>query len=1211
MKSNQLTLAFILFMICVLLSFESKAQKSTAQLEIATEYLRKNDTKIGLQASDYAEMQLKSSYKDQHNGLSHIYLAQTVSGIPVDGAILGLHFKNPTQMVFVANRFVKRLNERINTTTPVWSASKALLKAAETLELALPKAPAILKRTDVPQQLTTFEAGALALEPMKAELVYLPDADGNLRLSWQIHIYPKHAQNYWLIGVDATDGKILTHKDLVISCNFDHSAFENCAENLPAHTHTASTSFIKDAFEEELPVAGNFYRVYDAPVETPNHGNRSLVYTNGDPVASPYGWHNDGTLPYLITKGNNVYAYEDQLGANVGTPAVGGFNPFQPLNFDFPLDLADHPHDYKNAAITNLFYWNNYVHDVLYHYGFTEPAGNFQTDNLGKGGLGNDAVMAEAQDGGGTNNANFLTLPDGVPGRMQMYLWSSTSTAELVHIESSPTFPAGGVSFEAIQSAFGPEIDQTGVTAELVLVESSQFAQIGCSSCGCGTNQGVGLPPNNDVTGKIVLIDRGDCSFIEKIMGAQMGGAAGVIVANNLPGAGPIAMGGDETGATILIPSVMVRYEDGLMLKGELTAGAVQIALRRDVPASPMKDGDLDNGIIAHEYGHGVSTRLTGGPSSSCLSGDEQAGEGWSDFFALMLTMSPAQVADAGQQGRGIGTYVFDESTSGNGIRPTRYSTDLSVNPYTYGDINNSEILVPHGVGFIFCTALFDMTWNLINAHGYDTDVVHGNGGNNLALQLVMDGLKLQPCSPTFLDSRDAILAADMALTGGANQCLIWEAFAKRGMGFSAVSGTNTRGDEIEAFDLPPICGDQLLMQKTADRSLAANGEVITYTLSVTNTGLEMVNGIVVSDNLPNGLSYVSGSASNGGSFQNGTVNFPVFSLGAGMTATRTFQASLNSVPTQAISFYDDLEDGINNWTATPGLNSWTITNTESHSGNFAWFAADPDNLSNQILSVAEGQTLPNSAELRFWHKFNTEAGFDGGVVELSNDGGITWYDLGPQMTQNGYTDIIPLANNPAINGFAFGGSSGGWVETVINLGIFANQTVNIRFRFSSDVLSPGVGWWVDDVLIARGAQYLMNTAQASNSETTVSAAASILVAPAGFTALQQNEGRTNMPANNLETALNSDIPTLSSVQIYPNPASNLVNVQFDQFEDEVLQISLLNMHGQQLKSFTYNPIANNNFLQLEVADFPEGVYLLSIRSNTEVQSFKLQVLKP
>ena len=83
---------------------------------------------------------------------------------------------------------------------------------------------------------------------------------------------------------------------------------------------------------------------------------------------------------------------------------------------------------------------------------------------------------------------------------------------------------------------------------------------------------------------------------------------------------------------------------------------------------------------------------------------------------------------------------------------------------------------------------LFEMLWNLIDKHGFTNNLFSHDlrYGNTLALQLVVDGLKLQPCYPSFSDARDAILLADRQLTGGENQCEIWKAFAKRGLGEGA-----------------------------------------------------------------------------------------------------------------------------------------------------------------------------------------------------------------------------------------------------------------------------------------------------------------------------------------------------------------------------------------------------------------------------------------
>ena len=167
--------------------------------------------------------------------------------------------------------------------------------------------------------------------------------------------------------------------------------------------------------------------MFNSPVESPSHGPRTLVVDPADALASPFGWHDvDGVdgAEYTITRGNNVLASEDVN--NVDLP---GYSPDggASLDFDFPLNLSQAPATYQDAAITNLFFWNNLMHDVWYGYGFDEQSGNFQENNYDRGGEGLDQVIAEGQDGGGTNNANFGTPPDGQNGRMQMYNWTGAS----------------------------------------------------------------------------------------------------------------------------------------------------------------------------------------------------------------------------------------------------------------------------------------------------------------------------------------------------------------------------------------------------------------------------------------------------------------------------------------------------------------------------------------------------------------------------------------------------------------------------------------------------------------------------------------------------------------------------------------------------------------------------------------------------------------
>jgi hypothetical protein len=154
-----------------------------------------------------------------------------------------------------------------------------------------------------------------------------------------------------------------------------------------------------------------------------DHPGNSLQTVVSGPGAgneqSPSGWVANST-----TTGNNVDAYLDR--DNNNAPDTNGRPESQTRDFVYTADLTLAPTTATNqmAAVTNLFYLGNVIHDELYRHGFTESAGNFQTDNFDKGGLGGDPLLAEAQDGGGTNNANFATPADGSRPRMQMFLWT-------------------------------------------------------------------------------------------------------------------------------------------------------------------------------------------------------------------------------------------------------------------------------------------------------------------------------------------------------------------------------------------------------------------------------------------------------------------------------------------------------------------------------------------------------------------------------------------------------------------------------------------------------------------------------------------------------------------------------------------------------------------------------------------------------------------
>jgi extracellular elastinolytic metalloproteinase len=602
-------------------------------LAIAQAYIRDNKASLGLTSADLADVAVTDRYTDAFNGVTYIYLRQRFNGIEVFQANININIARDGSVINMGNSFVSNLSAKVKEQAPRVSMTQAVERAAQHLGLKPSRGFTPQRATSGANSSSLLSGGGISRRAIPVKLVYVPTASG-VSLAWDLEIETLSGQNYWNMRVDAANGSVLNKYDYVVHDNWG-----------APDAGAAAPAPIVMTRQQPAPlgqnVGGGNYNVIAFPLESPNFGARTIVGNPADALASPFGWHDTNGVAgaeFTTSRGNNVNATDD--GANRGFQPNGG----AALNFDFPINFAQQPTTYDAAAITNLFYANNTMHDVFYHYGFTEAAGNFQTNNYGHGGAGNDAVIADAQDNSGTNNANFSTPADGGAGHMQMFLWNRTN---------------------------------------------------------------------------------------------------------------------------------------------------------------PMRDGDLDNGIIAHEYGHGISTRLTGGPANSgCLNNAEQGGEGWSDWFALMMTM---KVGDTGTKSRPMGTYVLGQPTTGVGIRTFPYNTNMSINPQTYDSIKtNTEV---HAVGQVWAGIIWEVTWGMVNSQGFDPNLFTGNSGNNKALRLILDGLKLQPCSPGFVNARDAILLADRNDFAGANQCLLWTAFAKRGLGFSANQGSsNSASDGTQAFNLPPTC---------------------------------------------------------------------------------------------------------------------------------------------------------------------------------------------------------------------------------------------------------------------------------------------------------------------------------------------------------------------------------------------------------------------
>ncbi len=655
--------------------------QSQVELGIIDRSIRASADNLGMVEADIVEYEITGYHTSKRSGITHYYIRQTHKGVPIHNAVMGIHIDANGELFTMNNQFLNNIESKINTEQPTLDARTAIMRVAQTMnydQSELPRLEEIKSTSHSRQQ--TFTKGSISHEDIPVQLMYQPMEDGTLRLCWDMSIAETKTPDWWSMRVDAQTGEILHKNNWTSYCQFGDV---ECAEEGHVHHHAPNVNIETSLNQPDS------YRVFPEPIESPIHGSRQLVVNPADAVASPFGWHDTNGAAgaeYTITRGNNVLAMEDANGNN-GT----GFSPNggASLDFDFALNPGTNPNNDPNrsAGITNLFYWNNLIHDVWYQYGFDEASGNFQENNYGRGGLGGDYVFADAQDGSGVNNANFSSPPDGSNGRIQMFLFTT---------------------------------------------------------------------------------------------------------------------------------------------------------------ANPQIDGSFDNVVIAHEYGHGISYRLVGGPANAnCLSNSEQMGEGWSDWFGLIMTIEPG---DTRTDFRTVGTYVLNQPTTGSGVRPYPYTTDMTANPDVHTDISAGG---SYDIGTVWCAMLWEMTWDLIDTYGFDADLHNGTGGNNIAMALVIESLKLTPCSPGMLDARDALLQADQALYNGANECLIRKAFARRGLGDNASQGSvNSASDATNDF----IADCELVTCAGVDLDINFDGAPTQTSWEITDT-----NGNVVASS--GGNTYGAGLA--------------------------------------------------------------------------------------------------------------------------------------------------------------------------------------------------------------------------------------------------------------------------------------------------------------------------------------------------------------
>ncbi|MCS7090024.1 MAG: M36 family metallopeptidase [Limisphaera sp.] len=341
-----------------------------------------------------------------HSGLRTVVWQQELGGLPLFEADLVANLTAQGELVSVASRMVAEPISAAERGTPGWPAlmERAPVDPRQALERTLQHLGQSSARHEL-RVLTTVEPHGyrrflLGGRSGWMRQVWLPLDGTRLRLAWEVHMPRERAPEQYQVVLDAETGEIILRRQ---------------------------TSFF---------ISNASYRVYtsDSPSPftpgwpTPNaaqppYTNRVLVtWPALDVTASPNGWINDGDNE---TRGNNADCFLDRdFDFQPDGPRPQG-NPTRV--FDFPLDLAQEPLTYTNASIVQMFYWVNWFHDRAYQLGFSESAGNYQQDNFGRGGLGNDPILGYVQSGadvGLFNNAFFIPSPDGTPGQIAMFLWN-------------------------------------------------------------------------------------------------------------------------------------------------------------------------------------------------------------------------------------------------------------------------------------------------------------------------------------------------------------------------------------------------------------------------------------------------------------------------------------------------------------------------------------------------------------------------------------------------------------------------------------------------------------------------------------------------------------------------------------------------------------------------------------------------------------------
>ena len=375
-------------------------------------------------------------------------------------------------------------------------------------------------------------------------------------------------------------------------------------------------------------------------------------------------------------------------------------------------------------------------------------------------------------------------------------------------------------------------------------------------------------------------------------------------------------------------------------------------------------------------------------------------------------------------------------------------------------------------------------------------------------------------------------------------------------------------------------------------------GENIQVAIEVKNYK-ENLTDVVITDIIPDGVSVVT-SANDDFEINGNKISFQVGEILENGVISVSYQLATKEVQSPDFQLYDNFEGplGFDREKSDNSLASWNVTTVKSAGGIFS-LRMIGDTLTGESYAINKDAIFISDENklLKFIHRFGTELGIDGGVVEISKDDGASW-DLvtDKDFLVNGYNDVITFDNRYQVTSPAFTGENTDWNPTVIDLSKYTGESIFVRFRYIQRrflVSEISEGWLIDNFEIYERKE-LSGTAEL------LSGATSIALSTAS-TYVNSDARRT--PTKEVEIKK-------QYISLSPNPTSERLNILFIAQRRSSLSYSITNTNGQVVESADINVKKGENTFETDLSSLPAGIYTIEFVTNAGREVLQFAVVK-